>query len=433
MRAVQIDPASPTWSDQLRQMRRWLADRPSLLPHHFLESVLPKIGGLLFALVEERTSAALPPLGYAFLLPRTISPNGPVYTLRFEPMTIGASVNAKEIARTVQRELALDLPDIRNLQHRRLHQFGGQLLFYRPDMPQQYTPTHIIQGVDYGHPDAAEATAIRQLQQTIWHSPCDSLYPRDLHSDDAGLGTSLVARVDGKMAAFLLGFYCFGGMSLPAPWHKFRQDLRLESQLLAVAPAQRRRRIGQFLKRLQAHQALADGIDLISWTMDPLLFPNALLNFTRLRAITWEFQPSLYTFRNELNQVPASRLHVLWSVRSQRVQTALAGQNQAKPLTVAPRPDLTIVNQAAGMTIFNADTPRIAIEIPADWITLQREDRVTAQRWRDVTDRLLGHYLGPQPGHYILTEAGVSASRYFLIGERVDGKLLDRLAESAAT
>ncbi len=414
MKAARIEAAASDWPGRLRTMRQRLANRPSLLPHHFLEVVLPKIGGALFALRPGRASASTRLCGYAFLLPRAITPSGAVYTLRFEPLANAPVASADEISLAVQKELGP----------------GDRTVFYRPDAAQRYTPTHIdFEGVDCGRPDATEAIAIRQLQRAIWHSSSDALYPSDLHSDDAGLGTSLVARVEGELVGFLLGFYHFGKKHLAAPWHKFRQDLRLESQILAVAPGQRRRRIGQLLKGLQARQALACGIDLISWTADPLLFPNALLNFTRLRAVTHEFQPSLYPFHNELNQVPASRLSLLWPIRARRVQTTLTGDNRADPIAVSAGPDVTVVNRADGRPVFDAATARIAIEIPADWIALQRADRTTAQRWRDVTNRLLGHYLGPESGRYILTNAGVSGSRHFLIGEQVDDRMLERLAE----
>ena len=410
--ATRLDAAAAGWPARLREMRRRLADRPSLLPHHFLEVILPKIGGALFALGRSRANAERAPFGYALLLPRDITARNAVYTLRYEHVAGAPAVGAGDITHAVGKELPP----------------GDRIVFYRPDAAQRYTPTHIdLEGVDCGRPDAAEAAAIRTMQQAIWRSRPDGLYPSDLHSDDAGLGSSLVARVDGALAGFLLGFYCFGRRSSGAPHHSYRQELRLESQLLAVAPDRRGRRIGELLKRLQARQTLAAGIDLISWTTDPLLFPNALLNFCRLRALAWEFQPSLYPFRNELNRVPASRLNLLWPIRSRRAQKTLASASPAGPRAIEADPALTIVNKADGAPVFDAASLRIAIEIPADWVALQRVDQMTAQRWRDVTNRLLDHYLGPQPGQYVITAAGVSGTRRYLIGERVDDRLLEHL------
>ena len=410
--ATRIDATAADWPAQLREMRRRLAGRPTLLPHHFLEVVLPKVGGALFALERKRANAAASLFGYAFLLPRDITDLGAVYTLRYEQVDGAPDFSADTITQAVEQALTP----------------GDRTMFYRPDAVQYYTPTHVdLEGVDCGHPDAAEAAAIRAMQQAIWHSPPEGLYPSDLHSDDAGLGCSLVARIDGALAGFLLGFYCFGRRPLAVPQQDYRQALRLESQLLAVAPDWRGRRIGELLKRLQARQALAAGIDLISWTTDPLLFPNALLNFTRIRALTYEFQPSLYPFRNELNRVPASRLNLLWPIRSRRVQATLAMASKEDSCEIGPDTELTIVNQAECNPVFDAVSARIAIEIPADWVALQRADQTAARRWRDVTNRLLDCYLGPQPGQYIITESGNSGARRYLIGERVNRRLLEDL------
>ena len=410
--AIQLDPTTPDWPVQLREMRKQLAERPTLLPHHFLEVVLPKIGGECIALVTSQADDAKTPCGYAILLPRDISGEGPVYTLRYEHVDGSPAASADEISSAVEKALP---PRQRTL-------------FYHPAEEHNFTPTHFnFEGVDCGRPDAAEAAAIRTMQQAIWHSPPDGLYPNDLHSDEAGLGCSLVARVDGELAGFLLGFYRFPTDLTALPLQSYRRDLQLESQLLAVTPGRRRRRIGQLLKRLQARQAMAMGIDLISWTTDPLLFANALLNFTRLRAIACEFQPSLYPFRNELNRVPAARLNLLWPVRSQRVQKTLQGDERPGPYSVESDPEVTVVNQANSTPVLDAAGARIAIEIPADWVALQRQDRQAAQRWRDITNLLLDYYLGTQQGQYIITNTGVSGPRHYLIGERVEGKLLDSI------
>ena len=242
-----------------------------------------------------------------------------------------------------------------------------------------------------------------------------------------GAGCSLVARVDGAVAGFLLGFFRFQTCPESSAFHPYRRDLQLESQLLAVAPGMRRRRIGQVLKLLQARQALELGIDLISWTTDPLLFANGLLNFSRLGAVACEFQPSLYSFRNELNRVTASRLNLLWAVRTERVQKALQGSEPFGPMEIESDPDVTVVNQGHEAPVFSAGSARIAIEIPFDWVALQRQDQPAAQRWRDVTNQLLDNYLGSEPGRYFITGTGVRGSGRYIIGERVGGSLLDDL------
>lgn len=412
VRARRIDSSSADWPGQLREIRRRLGERPTLLPHHFLEAVLPKIGGGCIALLQDERGEAESPCGYAFLLPRRTGEDGTTFTLRYEHVASSGGLDADAVSRAVGEILPPE----------------QKTLFYLPEGNLSFTPTHVdVEGVDCGRPDAEEAAEIRRMQQSIWHSAPDGLYPSDLHSDDGGIGCSLVARVDGELAGFLLGFFRIPTGSPSAGLDIYRQDLQMESQLLAVAPGKRRRRIGQLLKRLQARQAVEMGIDLINWTTDPLLFANALLNFTRLGAVACEFQPSLYSFKNELNRVIASRLSLLWAVRSKRVQRALRGSEQLRPSEVETDPELTVVNEGGGSPIFGAESTRIAIEVPSDWVALQRDDMPAARRWRAITDQLLEHYLGSQPGRYFITGTGVAGSRRYVIGKRVDDRLLYEL------
>ncbi|MCY3904643.1 MAG: GNAT family N-acetyltransferase [Caldilineaceae bacterium] len=407
--ATRVDDGADDWPARLREIRRRLEDRPTLLPHHFLEVVLPKIGGSLFALRDIGAQNRSAESGYAFLLPRDIKGPSAEYTLRYEHVAGHPVARPEEINEAVERALPT----------------GDRTVFYRAAAAPRFKPTHIdIGGVDCGRPDAAEGAVIRAMQQSIWRSAADGLYPSDLYGEEAGTGCSLVARVDGTLAGFLLGFYSFGRLQLEVAPQTGRKELQLESQLLAVAPEQRGRGIGLALKRLQARQTLAAGIERISWTADPLLFANALLNFTRLGAVAYEFQPDLYPFRNELNLVPASRLNLMWPLRSRRVQTALTGAGQTGPREVERDPELTIVNQADGSPVLDAASRRVGIEIPADWVALQRADLTAALRWRDFSNRLLDRYLGLQPGRYVIIGAGVSASRRYLIGERVDDRFL---------
>ncbi len=412
LRGRRLDPASAKWPGQLQTMRRHLRARPSLLPHHFLETVLPRIGGACVAIVAGEAAGSETPCGYGFLLPRDSQGGEPLYTLRYEQAPGAPAAGEEEIAGAV----AEALPNCRGS------------LFYRPEGAHVFAPTHLdIEGVDCGRADEGEAEEIRNLQEAIWHSPSDGLYPSDLHCAEAGAGCSLVARVDGALAGFLLGFYSFSPAPAGLPLGGYRQDLQLESQLLAVAPGVRRRRIGLLLKRLQAKQAREMGIDLICWTTDPLLYGNALLNFTRLGAVACEFERSMYSFRNELNRVAAARLKLTWLVRSRRAQRTWEEGKDRSPLEIDGDPEVDVVNRGATAPNFEAAGARIAIEIPADWVELQRRDRAAARAWRDVTSQLLDHYIGVRQGRYILTGTGTSGSRRYLIGDRVDGRLLDEL------
>jgi predicted GNAT superfamily acetyltransferase len=293
----------------------------------------------------------------------------------------------------------------------------------------------MVGGADIGRPDHAEAIAIRDLQQLVWGSPPGFLYPADIHSADFGLGASLVARVDSKPVGFLFGFLKFGGHSLPVDWSsRFHGDLRIESQALGVLPAHRGARLGFLLKKVQAQQALSAGIQIINWTVDPLQWPNALLNFGMLRASALDFAPDYYHFRNELNRVAASRFSLTWLVNTERVRRQCrfeiheATEIQPLILDLDQAGHISRVNEGWSQLDNDAHTEQIAIEIPADWTALQRDHIEEALRWRAATDALFQHYIGSHPGQYVVTGVGVAGDKRYVVAERSDAGCWLRLS-----
>lgn len=409
MNVTFLDPQNPNWGEEINSLRARLKKvaLTFLFPAHFLQVILPKIGGHV-ALFQQQGEL----VGAGFLFPRRLLEQRRDYTLRFH-LVDPPSTDPQQLVHLTQ---AL-LPD-------------GHVYFYDPAAYHAYQRTSAdVDGVDIGRPDEQEAVAIGSLYQRIWGSPRDALYPADMHSLEFGLGTSLVARVDGELAGFLFGFYKFAGTPLPADWaERFNGDWRLESQTMGVLPSYRGRRIGSLLKKVQAQQARRQGIGIINWTADPLQYPNAALNFSRLRAIAFEFHSDYYPLENELNRLAASRFALTWLVQTERVQRFLEGSSRTVIVDVGAHPSIVGVNRGWTETNFDVDAPLIAIEIPADWTALQHEDLDEARRWREATDGLLAHYVGREPGKYIVTSAGVDDERRYLVCERVDRTLLERLS-----
>jgi predicted GNAT superfamily acetyltransferase len=418
MRVRLIDPASPAWEEALSDLYGLAGgpDNQTLFPYHFLQAALPRIGGHV-AVVEDDHSK----LAVVFLFPRltsSLAAHGQrAYTLRLHPLSGCAPVEVATVAQHLSERMAAAAIPYNSL---------GELHF---------EPSHkLVHGVDIGRPDRTEAASVRTLQQEVWGSPPASLYPADIHSIEFGLGTSLVARVEGQQAGFLFGFVKFGGYALPADWQeRFAGDLRIESQALGVLPTFRGARIGFLLKKVQAEQALATGIQIVNWTVDPLQWPNAVLNFGRLRAIAFDFTPDYYPFRNELNRVAASRFGITWLAGSARVRQALewppsdAHAPSARVLDLNQELDIVRVNDKWRILTDRPDSQTIAIEIPADWTALQRHDLDAAVRWRTATDRLFQQLIGSQPGQYVITDVGTGGVRRYLIGRRVDSRLWSEL------
>ena len=59
----------------------------------------------------------------------------------------------------------------------------------------------------------------------------------------------------------------------------------LHSHITGVAPDRQHRGVGFLLKRAQRDWCLGRGIDVVTWTMDPLVARNARFNLHRLGAV----------------------------------------------------------------------------------------------------------------------------------------------------
>ena len=413
MNAVLLDASHPHWSRKLEEAGVLLGAgaNPALFPYHFLYVTLSKIGGKLAFFEGEATT-----VGVGFLFPRRLSGGADgarrTYTLRFHSVP-GTTVCAPEAVIAACQQA---MP-------------GATFVFYDPQGVHSYYRTSEQVGVvDIGRPDAAEAAASRAIQRQVWGAPDEFLYPSDIHSAEFGAGTSLVARVDGKVAGFLFGFYAFGGAPLPADWaERYNGGFRIESQTLGVLPDYRGLRIANLLKKRQAELAWREGVGIITWTADPLQAPNAALNFGLLKAVAFEFAPDLYPFRNELNRVHASRLGLTWLVGSKRVREAPALGARADILDLARRSQIPCANNGCDDARFDLDADLIAIETPADWTALQAHDATHAQMWRTLTDAVFKHYIGLAPGQYTITGVGVAGEKRFLLAERSDERLWQRL------
>ena len=298
LRAIALDTSDDSWPGEIDHLRTMLGapHNPALLPAHFLKVTLARIGGHVLCFEQDGSI-----VGVGFLFPRALDGKTQVFTLRFHRSVPALPADPEALSDAARK--ALD---------------GAEVVFYDADGPHRYEPSfQRLDEVDLGRPSAAEAQAIRALQAQIWGSEPDLLYPADIHSADFGSSRSFVARVDGQMAAFLFSFFKFGGSPLPEAWQgRVRSDWRMESQTMGVDPAQRGRGLATALKSAQAELARQAGIDVVNWTADPLQWPNAVLNFGRLRAVAFEFLPDYYAFRNELNRVAASRIALTWLVNS---------------------------------------------------------------------------------------------------------------------
>lgn len=354
-------------------------------------------------------------MAIGFLFPRSREGEHPGYTMRLHWTQSGFSASSAELGAATH------------------HVLGGTICCYDPLAPATYAGQTVADSdVVIVRPTADDAREIRDLQNQIWRPTTpDALYPADIHSLDFRPGTSLVVKVVRKPAGFLFGFYKLRASALPALIaERFRTDFCLESQLMGILPEYRGHNLSVVLKREQAELARAEGIQIVNWTFDPLQYPNAHLNFSRLGAVAFAFYPNYYDFHNDLNVAPASRLLVTWLIDSARVRSELTGPGLTE-IDLAATSDVVRLNRGPEPVAAPNGTRRIAIEIPENWTRLQRDaaQLELALSWRKTTDDILAQWLGVEHGKYVLTGTGRDAARHYLIGERIDDELLRVLSE----
>ncbi len=225
-----------------------------------------------------------------------------------------------------------------------------------------------------------ELRACEELQFQVWQMP-DYREVVPLHLLVAGQksGGLLLAAVDGTS---ILGFvFGFPGLSPDGrPYHY--------SHMMAVAPVVQGQGIGWQLKCAQRAAILAQGLDRICWTYDPLETRNAHLNIAKLGAVCRTYLRDLYgPMTDGLNAgLPSDRFQVDWWIASERVRERLAGRGRPD----LPEPNAWVLAgegetggfRAPGSLNLSAGETSVAVEVPANYQAVKAADPALAMAWR---------------------------------------------------
>jgi chorismate synthase len=228
--------------------------------------------------------------------------------------------------------------------------------------------------------EIAEMRAVELLQKEVWGGPDLDVVPITHLVAAKEAGGVLIGAFDGKtVVGFVYGFPSFE-----------RGQLAHHSHMLAVKTAYRNFDLGRRLKLAQREHVIAQGIDLMSWTFDPLQSLNAYFNFSKLGVIADRYLPDFYGHdaASFLHQTGTDRLWVSWFVSSDEVQRRIRGISEDRhldddrvPLVQVEADDSPQRNDLAeGLKHDYA-----SIEIPADIDSLQQRNPETAFQWRQET------------------------------------------------
>ena len=169
------------------------------------------------------------------------------------------------------------------------------------------------------------------------------------------------------------------------------------SHMMGVDPDFRDRGLGYRLKLAQREHVLEQGLDLITWTFDPLRSRNANLNFRKLGVTCNTYLRNLYgDMRDGISGgLPSDRFQVAWRIASQRVVLRLQGDRPVQSLSELLSGGVPILNPFSP-----GEVPRppddlmpvggewFLIQIPADFQAVRAADMALAGAWRAHTRSL---------------------------------------------
>jgi len=256
-----------------------------------------------------------------------------------------------------------------------------------------------------------------RLQKRVWGFEDISIVPHHLLITAAKSGGLLLGAFENdKLVGFVFSFL---GLEAAESQPQFKHC----SLMCAVLEERRYQGVGHQLKLKQREFVLSQGLDLVTWTFDPLQSANAYFNFSKLGVLSNRYERNLYgDIRDELNRgLETDRLTVEWWVRSPRV---VARAERFK------RPALSLEGvKTVNRTIFesgllrsseyelNLTDARFLVEVPHNIQLLKEKDLELAVCWRHQIREIFEHYFarGYIASEFIVQEQrGIKRSFYLL-------------------
>lgn len=237
-----------------------------------------------------------------------------------------------------------------------------------------------------------EMRVVENLIGDIWRGGAEDVVPYHLliaiiHNGGLALG----AFENDEMIGFAFGF---PGIS------ETPQGIQVKhcSHQMGVHPEHRGKNIGFALKKAQWQMARQQGLDLMTWTYDPLLSKNAYLNIARLGALCNTYKREEYgEMIDGLNAgIASDRFQVDWWLNTKRVSQHLDIENQPvlglqnyqeaeAQFLYTPETDVNSGLLLAPKRYSAPSSKFLLLQIPSDYQSLRKTDLPLAQDWRFFT------------------------------------------------
>jgi predicted GNAT superfamily acetyltransferase len=227
-----------------------------------------------------------------------------------------------------------------------------------------------------------EFRAVEEVQHDAWGLGLEPAVPAPIlraFQDNGGL--LLGAFSAQGLVGFTMGFLGREGSST---FHY--------SHMTAVRREYQNRHLGFELKLFQREEVLAQGLNEIRWTFDPLQSKNAMLNVRRLGGQPDRYYPHYYgSMADSLNEgMETDRLRIVWSLSSPRVKERVT-VGPPDPSLEATRwkdslPLLETALRPSGarmpVRVRAPEGREVSLEIPFDLARVRTTEPGAAKRWR---------------------------------------------------
>ncbi len=227
------------------------------------------------------------------------------------------------------------------------------------------------------------------LERAIWGGAYDDVVPTAILAVSVKRGGILVGAFDsgGQMVGFVYSLPGFK-RGQPMQW----------SHMLGVTEPYRASGLGMALKRAQRDRTLAQGLELVEWTYDPLQAVNAHLNFRKLGVVVEDYAENIYGESGSPlhGSTPTDRFIASWYVAAphvvRRLETRTTLELRAADVTEAVLLNRTYVDGGWLHTEPEFEIPaaatRLAVEIPMGYTEMLAHAPALAADWRATSRRI---------------------------------------------
>jgi predicted GNAT superfamily acetyltransferase len=262
--------------------------------------------------------------------------------------------------------------------------------------------------------------ACEELQVRVWALPDGfEVVPSHVLMAVPKNGGLVLGAFDGEeLVGFLFGY----------PGFKPDGKLKHCSHMMGVVPGYQGAGIGYRLKRAQREFVLSQGLDLVTWTFDPLESRNARLNLHKLGAVSRTYLPDYYgPLSDGLNKgLPTDRLEVEWWVAGGHVRQRLKGEDALSRSGSVAQANMSGKTATGlltpGTLVLNPSAQTVLFEIPLDYQAIKAADPGLALEWRMAAREVL-------EAHFSAGYAAIDFRSHVVDGERRSSYVLQMFRE----